>query len=83
MEPDLNNDRDRREWLYLCLLAGEDRARAAIEKAADDRKPAPVEIAKVLGVTLPAEADLHPLPEWLEQGKKEIAKLKQALKASR
>jgi hypothetical protein len=83
MEPELSNEREKREWLYLCLLAGEDRARAAISKIPDDRSPYPAEIAQVLGVLLPSEEDLPPLPEWLEKGKKEIAKIKQALRENR
>ncbi len=55
MDPLLNNDRDRREWFWICKCVGEPAAMAAISKIQGNRKPYVSNIAKVLGVEIPEE----------------------------
>ena len=62
MDPLLNNDRAKREWLWLCRRVGEEAAREAIGRIPGARKPFPTNIAKVLGVDLPDEKYLPALP---------------------
>jgi hypothetical protein len=61
MVPEITSERASREWQYLVERVGEERALAAISRLAGKRRAYPFNIAKVLGVTLPGEADL-PLP---------------------
>lgn len=62
MEPLLNNDRARREWHWLCQRVGESAARHAISKLPGQRKPFPLNIARVLGLRLPPPEQLPPPP---------------------
>lgn len=61
MEPELTNDRARREWQWLCREVGETVARATIAALPGDRRPYPLNIARALDVELPAEEKLPPL----------------------
>ncbi|MHB8201912.1 hypothetical protein [Acidithiobacillus sp.] len=61
MEPELTNDRARREWQWLCQEVGETVARATIAALPGDRRPYPLNIARALDVELPAEEKLQPL----------------------
>ena len=63
MEPLLTNDRARREWAWLCQRVGESAARAAIARLPGQRKPFPLNIARVLGLRLPPPEQLPPVPE--------------------
>jgi len=51
-EPELTNDRAKREWLWLCQRVGEKRARASIAGIPGKRRAYPLNIARVLGVEL-------------------------------
>lgn len=61
-EPLLTNDRARREWAWLCQRVGESAARHAISKLPGQRKPFPLNIARVLGLRLPPPEQLPPPP---------------------
>ncbi|WP_312283598.1 hypothetical protein [Candidatus Igneacidithiobacillus taiwanensis] len=61
MEPELTNNRARREWQWLCSQVGETVARAALARLPGKRRPYPLNIARVLGIELPPEKDLPPL----------------------
>ena len=70
MEPELN-DRGRREWQWLCDRVGEDRARQALAAAVRrGRKPFPLNAARELGLSLPAEPDL---PVMRDERSSEVA----------
>jgi hypothetical protein len=57
-EPLLTNERAEREWKYLCQLVGEERALAAISQLKGGQRPYPLNIARVLKIQLPEEAQL-------------------------
>jgi hypothetical protein len=61
MEPELTNDRARREWQWLCRELGETVARATIAALPGNRRPYPLNIARALDVELPPEEKLPPL----------------------
>jgi hypothetical protein len=61
MEPELTNDRARREWQWLCREVGETVARATIAALPGNRRPYPLNVARALGVALPPEEKLPPL----------------------
>ncbi|MDA8154645.1 MAG: hypothetical protein M0003_18350 [Acidithiobacillus sp.] len=61
MEPELTNDRARREWQWLCREVGETVARATINALPGNRRPYPLNIARALDVELPPEEKLPPL----------------------
>ncbi|WP_312283590.1 hypothetical protein [Candidatus Igneacidithiobacillus taiwanensis] len=61
MEPELTNDRARREWQWLCREVGETVARAALARLPGKRRPYPLNVARVLGIELPPEKDLPSL----------------------
>ncbi|BCX90013.1 hypothetical protein MIN45_PP27 (plasmid) [Methylomarinovum tepidoasis] len=70
-EPELTNDRAKREWLWLCRKVGEKRARAAIARIPGKRRAYPLNIARVLGIELPPPEELPRLPEkWRPPGEK-------------
>ena len=58
MEPELTNDRARREWQWLCREVGETVARATIAALPGNRRPYPLNIARALDVELPPEEKL-------------------------
>ncbi len=60
-EPLITNDRGRREWQWLCDTVGPNQARAAIRKLNGGQKPYPLNIARILGLRMPDEANLPPL----------------------
>jgi hypothetical protein len=74
MEPEITNDRAKREWLYIVERVGEAHATAAIGRLAGRRRPYPFNIAKVLGIRLPDAADLPLLPEALASRTRAAAK---------
>ena len=59
-EPELTNDRARREWQWLCREVGETVARATIAALPGNRRPYPLNVARALGVALPPEEKLPP-----------------------
>lgn len=61
LEPELTNERAEKEWAWLCTRIGEERARAAIGEIGGKRRAFPLNIAKVLGLTLPPEDLLPPV----------------------
>jgi len=83
-EPELTNDRAKREWLWLCRRVGEQRARAAIARIPGKRRAYPLNIARVLGVELPPPEELPRLPEEIEaaraRGRQMFAELRKLLK---
>ena len=60
-EPELTNDRARREWQWLYREVGETVARATIAALPGNRRPYPLNVARALGVALPPEEKLPPL----------------------
>lgn len=80
MEPQLSNERARREWQYLIDRVGAERAQAAIAQIPGHRRPFPLNIAKVLGIEIPPESRL-PWPDedkerLREVGLKNIARIR-------
>lgn len=70
MEPLLSNDRAKREWAWIVERVGEEAARAAIARLPGARKPYPLNIARVLGLRLPAhlaEEPTVPMPPEVRQ----------------
>lgn len=53
LEPLITNERGKREWEYIVSRVGEERARAAIAQIPGNRRPYPLNIARVLGIELP------------------------------
>lgn len=53
MEPLITNERAKREWDYIVTKVGEERARAAIAQIPGNRRPYPLNIARVLGIRFP------------------------------
>ena len=74
MDPLLNNDRAKREWLWLCRRVGEEAAREAIARIPGGRKAFPLNIARALGVSLPEDKDLP-----LHEDERQSAKIKGSL----
>ena len=77
IEPIIQSERDQRSWDYLLRVAGEDRCRAEIE--ALTRKPYVSNLAKALGVAIPAEVYTprpEPVPRNPDIARQEIAKMK-------
>ena len=76
-DPIIQSERDQLSWNYLCRVAGEERCRAEIE--ALTRKPYVSNVAKSLGLKIPAEVYV-PKPESPpknpEIARQEIAKMK-------
>ncbi len=66
-DPLLTNDRARREWAWICKCVGEATAIAAIGRLKGNRKPFPLNIARVLDLSLPEEKYLPALPGEAEQ----------------
>lgn len=63
MQPLLTNDRSKREWQYIVERVGEKRALEAISRLPGNRRPYPLNIARVLNIKLPAHlADDQPAP---------------------
>ena len=62
MEPELTNDRGRREWAWLVRRVGQDRAEAAVAAAVQrGRRAYPLNAARELGIELPPPDQLPPL----------------------
>jgi len=61
MEPELTNDRARREWQWLCSHVGETVARATLARLPGNSRSYPLNVARALGIELPPEKDLPPL----------------------
>jgi len=84
MQPEITNLRARREWQYIVERVGEARALAAIADLPGKRRPYPFNIAKVLGLPMPDEADLPLLPEERasrsEAAAKALAEMKKHLR---
>ncbi|MCX7689055.1 MAG: hypothetical protein N2045_13915 [Fimbriimonadales bacterium] len=80
MEPLLTNDRARREWDYIVQRVGEAAAREAIKKLPGNRRPYPLNIARVLGIKLPQE--LATAPASKEVARAHIAKIKAMLRGA-
>ncbi|MCX7689110.1 MAG: cryptic plasmid protein A [Fimbriimonadales bacterium] len=60
MEPLITNERAQREWAWICAHVGETTAREAIAKLPGARKPYPLNVARVLGLSLPRELAKDP-----------------------
>ncbi len=84
MEPELTNDRARREWQWLCKEVGETVARATIAALPGNRRPYPLNIARALDVTLPPEEKLPPLHKPADESVMNVAlaQARQALRKS-
>lgn len=65
-QPILNDERDKRSWAWICDRVGESAALAAIERLAGNRKPYVSNIAKVLGLSIPADVS-NPAPTKTQQ----------------
>ncbi|MBN6741303.1 hypothetical protein JKG47_12295 [Acidithiobacillus sp. MC6.1] len=82
MEPELTNERARREWQWLCGEVGETVARATIAALPGNRRSYPLNIARALDVDLPEEEKLPPLfvPADEEVMNAALAQARQALR---
>lgn len=56
MEPLITNERGKREWAWIVAQVGEEAARSVV--LAGNRKPFPANIAKALGLALPADLEV-------------------------
>jgi hypothetical protein len=72
LSPEITNQRAECEWLYILQLVGEERALAALQKLGN-RRPFPMNVAKVLKITFPPE-HLLPRPPERQQRTAEVAK---------
>lgn len=80
MEPLLTNDRARREWAWLVAQVGDQTARDAIARLPGNRKPYPLNVARVLGLTLPDNlASAPPAPP--DVVRERLAELKRIVRA--
>lgn len=78
-DPELTNLRAEREWKWLCQRVGEARARAAIARIPGNRRPFPLNIARVLGVDLPDEALLPALNSNTDAARAALAEIRKCL----
>lgn len=69
MDALITNEQAHREWLYLLQRFGEPRLLQAIEEIPGNRKPFPLNVARVLGVSLPYSNDLPKLKQPLMTAK--------------
>lgn len=84
VQPDLTSDLSARQWRWLCDAVSEPVALRALAAASGKgRRPYPLNAAREMGLKLPLEAALPPLPRVLtaEQVQAERDKLR-ALRAS-
>lgn len=82
MKPEITNVRGEREWLWICAQVGEDRARQALEQLGN-RRPFPVNVARVLGLVLPEERLLPQTAAQLESIAQSRAKLREMVSRQR
>ena len=68
MEPELTNTRACREWIYIINRVGCERADKAMSQLGN-RKPYPLNIARILKLELPAEEFLPELESVTERRK--------------
>jgi hypothetical protein len=84
MTPEITNERGRREWLWIVSRVGERAALEAIGRLPGAKKPFPMNIAKVLKLSLPDERDLPQTPEAIDASRqaaeRELANMKKALR---
>jgi len=84
MQPEITNQRGEKEWLYIVNLVGEKIAIEAFKKLGN-RKPYPLNIARILKIQLPTEEFLPSLDSEKENYKKahknNIEGLRKALKS--
>lgn len=57
-DPLLTNERAEREWRYLRMRFSEEKLNEALTSLPGDRKPYPLNVARMLGVKLPKPDDL-------------------------
>lgn len=80
MQALLTNDRARREWAWIVSQVGLERATAALERLGN-RKPFPLNIARVLGLKLPdALANEPALPQQTSGPPQEVQQRLNALR---
>lgn len=77
LEPLITNERGKREWEYIVSRVGEERARAAIAQIPGNRRPYPLNIARVLGIKFP-ESVINP-PASRESALQHLAKIREML----
>lgn len=64
MQPEFTSDLSRRQWRWLCDSVGEPVALRALAAATSrGRRPWPFNAARELGLKLPIEAALPPVPQ--------------------
>lgn len=79
-EPLITNARARREWQWIVSQVGIERATAALERLGN-RKPYPLNIARLLGLKLPdALANEPALPQQTSGPPQEVQKRLNALR---
>lgn len=74
MEPIFANDRDRRAWAWIVEQVGAEAAASALAALPGARKPYPSNVAKALGLSVPASVIEEP------RRKPDMAALRAALK---
>ena len=72
MEPLITNERAAKEWRYIVNRVSEQVALNAIKKLPGRQRPYPLNIAKVLRITLPTE-DKLPMNEEEKQSQDKVA----------
>lgn len=60
MQPLLTNDRAKREWQYIVERVGESRALEAISQLPGNRRPYPINVARILRIKLPPDLEKDP-----------------------
>jgi hypothetical protein len=84
MTPLITNERGRREWLWIVNRVGERTALEAICRLPGQSKPYPLNIARVLKLSLPDERDLPQTPEAIDASRqaaeRELANMKKLLR---
>lgn len=78
MEPLITNPRAQREWDYIVRHVGDAEARAAMARLGN-RRPYPLNIARVLGIKLPPDLAQEP-PASPDVARAHIAKIREILK---
>lgn len=77
MEPLITNPRAAREWAWIVQQVGEQAALEALGKLPGNRRPYPLNVARVLGLRLPPDLAQEPLDR--EKARQRIAALRRAL----
>ncbi|WP_133065762.1 hypothetical protein [Mameliella alba] len=82
MQPELTSELSARQWCWLCERVGQEAALRALEAAVKrGRKPWPLNAARELGLRMPHEAALPPVPS--QTSAEDVEAVKQRLRELR